>query len=576
MEKLNKIYESVLSESNLEVGDTIYHPKYGNGVLTFVPGEKSYLRDTAKADFGDNKGQPVKIKDLKKESLSEAFNFTSPYDIQKFLKSNKNFAKEWSVEDMAAFTKQDVKVIKRLAQNAFAQNLVNFNNGKYSDLKESLSEDFKMGDIVSFTDPDWKKTYGNSKYEVGIVTSSGKIKLQDIKTKQRLPYTFEPTSLKKESLSSESVYSEGYKIYKNPYDEYTVVDTQTRRMPSGDLGFDSPKKAQKMIDWLNKNPNASIVQMDNEAKKIKKESLSSESVCKEDISPESNKAIIRFPSELSANRAHFYIVKILGIKGVSQQFINGDLLHVPKDKLDIIISELKNQNIKYGKIIKESLSSESINESMDTDLYNKFKKIDSNIIQSLRELREFVAKYYPRLVGNVRNVVDKYSDAVYDIEYNLSHSKESLSKLDNLYESVLKEGNGFLDYKGDWRGDNVKYLENDYKLWDNPQKYLPELKDFVKKIDYAISQNKDSPLIMASFEKSKNEADNLIKYFEDIIPITKQITKGKSIEDVKSILKKSKYWNWSDRDLMNNNAKVRGPMDLYIDFEDDKVVKYNF
>ena len=57
-------------------------------------------------------------------------------------------------------------------------------------------ENFKMGDIVIFNDTDWEKIY-NRKYEVGFVTSSGKIKLQDIKTKQRLPYTFEPTSIKK-------------------------------------------------------------------------------------------------------------------------------------------------------------------------------------------------------------------------------------------------------------------------------------------------------------------------------------------------------------------------------------------
>ena len=81
------------------------------------------------------------MKDLKeiekeKKERKKGFNFSTPYDIQKFLKSNKDFAKEWSVEDMAAFTNQNVKVVKRLGQNAYARNLVYYNNGKYSSLED--------------------------------------------------------------------------------------------------------------------------------------------------------------------------------------------------------------------------------------------------------------------------------------------------------------------------------------------------------------------------------------------------------------------------------------------------------
>jgi hypothetical protein len=237
---------------------------------------------------------------------------------------------------------------------------------------------------------------------------------------------------------------------------------------------------------------------------------------------------------------------------------------------------------------KESISGESLKETKQTRNATKVMEVSNQILDehNSRSGKDLV-KYKKEFLDTIKLMGLKLTkeDAIalednnYHTELDLLYNAGMIPKWwgkESLSSESLKEGNGFLDYKGDWRGDNVKYLENDYKMWDNPQKYLPELKDFVKKIDYAISQNKDSPLIMASFEKSKKEADNLIKYFEDIIPIIKQITKGKSIEDVKSILNKSKYWNWSDRDLMNNNAKVRGPMDLYIDFENDKVVKYNF
>jgi len=60
-----------------------------------------------------------------------------------------------------------------------------------------------------------------------------------------------------------------FKVFKNRYDEYTVINTTTKRMPSGDLSFNTAKKANKMINWLNKNTKSTIRAMDSFAKKLK-------------------------------------------------------------------------------------------------------------------------------------------------------------------------------------------------------------------------------------------------------------------------------------------------------------------
>lgn len=77
--KLDTLRERVCKEAdplkNLKVGDSIHHPKYGKGVLTFVPGPKAYSKDTAKADFGNNKGQPIKLKDLVESVCKESYKF---------------------------------------------------------------------------------------------------------------------------------------------------------------------------------------------------------------------------------------------------------------------------------------------------------------------------------------------------------------------------------------------------------------------------------------------------------------------------------------------------------------------
>lgn len=134
---LDRLYESVMSEKLLKLKKI---GKNSDGEMMYE--DQDGIRWT-ELELKINK------KKYRIESLSESFKFKSPYDIQKFLKSNKNFSKEWSVEDMAAFTKQDVKDVKRLAQNAYAQNLINYNNGKYSSLKESLSaESVALGKLT--------------------------------------------------------------------------------------------------------------------------------------------------------------------------------------------------------------------------------------------------------------------------------------------------------------------------------------------------------------------------------------------------------------------------------------------
>jgi len=92
----------------------------------------------------------------------------------------------------------------------------------------------KMGDIVTFTDKDWKKYYPG-KYEVGYVSSTGKIKLQDIKTKQRLPVTFNPTSVKKES-------------FKEAAEQLMFIDEKTAKQAASFL----KKQGMKLIQNLNR------------------------------------------------------------------------------------------------------------------------------------------------------------------------------------------------------------------------------------------------------------------------------------------------------------------------------------
>jgi len=55
---------------------------------------------------------------------------------------------------------------------------------------------YSIGDKVKFVDKDWKKTYPGV-YEVVYINQYGQLKLQDIKTKKRLPQTFNDTSVKK-------------------------------------------------------------------------------------------------------------------------------------------------------------------------------------------------------------------------------------------------------------------------------------------------------------------------------------------------------------------------------------------
>ena len=58
---------------------------------------------------------------------------------------------------------------------------------------------YRVGDKVKFVDADWKKTYPNI-YEVNYVNPNGGLKLKDLKTGKRLPYTFNDSSVKSESL----------------------------------------------------------------------------------------------------------------------------------------------------------------------------------------------------------------------------------------------------------------------------------------------------------------------------------------------------------------------------------------
>lgn len=54
---------------------------------------------------------------------------------------------------------------------------------------------FEIGDIVRFKkSDDWSKFLPNN-YEIGFIRSGGNVKLQSIKTKERLPQTYNLKSL---------------------------------------------------------------------------------------------------------------------------------------------------------------------------------------------------------------------------------------------------------------------------------------------------------------------------------------------------------------------------------------------
>jgi hypothetical protein len=124
----------------------------------------------------------------KKEEL------TSPYDIQKFLKNNKNFVKngEYSPQDISALSGWKLEDVKRLATNGYAKGLFNFKNGKYF-FEESLQgkkEGLNVGDDVITPDG-----YG----EVVEIFKTGYI-LVEFPSRKRQQYLKKDLKLARESL----------------------------------------------------------------------------------------------------------------------------------------------------------------------------------------------------------------------------------------------------------------------------------------------------------------------------------------------------------------------------------------
>jgi len=59
----------------------------------------------------------------------------------------------------------------------------------------ATKRDFKLGDIIKFRKGDGWDKFLKGNYEVGFVRSQSSIKLQSIRTKERLPQTFSSKSL---------------------------------------------------------------------------------------------------------------------------------------------------------------------------------------------------------------------------------------------------------------------------------------------------------------------------------------------------------------------------------------------
>lgn len=229
------------------------------------------------------------------------FKFTSPYDIQKFLKSNKNFSKEWSVEDMAAFTKQDVKDVKRLAQNAYAQNLVKYNNGKYSLLKESISETWRVTSNTSknirwknsddtkfvFVVYDLNVPFGRNdgSYYFMVKDNQDILVIKKGLTKdQAIKYAKDYMNNNKESISTESVTYDGIESPAKGFKKGDYVNWngklkgKVREVHKDDMIVfvweGNPATSQDGI----RGPPTNAYPDSKELSKIKKESVSSENV----------------------------------------------------------------------------------------------------------------------------------------------------------------------------------------------------------------------------------------------------------------------------------------------------------
>lgn len=133
-------------------------------------------------------------------------------------------------------------------------------------------------------------------------------------------------------------------------------------------------------------------------------------------------------------------------------------------------------------------------------------------------------------------------------------------------EEINDEYDELMDNEGKLWGDSVKGLSAMLKLKAKYEKYIK------MELDDGTARKQ-----LVFYEVNIKEMDSYIIDFEDINPILKKLKKGKTPEEVRKIMKSSKYWDWKDDGFDDKIMKLNGPMDLYIKFNKaGKLERWNF
>ena len=141
------------------------------------------------------------------------------------------------------------------------------------------------------------------------------------------------------------------------------------------------------------------------------------------------------------------------------------------------------------------------------------------------------------------------------------------------YETTINEAFNYSKESTELIGDES------YKIWNNPTKAIPRLKSFIKNAEKIIKDMKltkgDSYYV--AITNGIKDAEHQLEIFNDIIPIVNKFKKGQTPSDIEKLIAKSKYYDYSKHSLMGDVAKIDGPMDLYVKFNDNETYeKYYF
>ena len=156
--------------------------------------------------------------------------------------------------------------------------------------------------------------------------------------------------------------------------------------------------------------------------------------------------------------------------------------------------------------------------------------------------------------------------------------KDVYKELNKSFEKILERSEVVKKENVDMMA--TKDLGDPYDFYKNPLQKHSWLKTQAQKIKKFTDEWRKagkSDFYISQHTKRYEDFMRCIQYADDIVPKLKQLSKGKSVDDVKKILQSSVFWDWDDRDYFNDLAKVRGPLDLYIMFtKDGKLDRWYF